>query len=156
MSAKIVTTVLAGALAAVVGTAALVRPWEGTELKPYRDLVGRLTWCTGETHGTPKSEYTRAECDALLNTSIAKHLTGVAACINKPLAQHEWVALGSWTYNVGVGAACRSTLVRKINQGRPATEWCRELFRWNRAGGKVVRGLTNRRKAEYQVCMGWK
>ncbi len=65
------------------------------------------------------------------------------------------VAFTSWAYNVGTGgAACRSTLVRLANADdlRGA---CNQLPRWNRAGGgKVVRGLSNRRGgAERALCL---
>lgn len=150
MASKARLTILAGAVAAVSGTAYFVGPWEGEALKPYRDIVGKVTWCFGETHGVPKESYTRAECRALLEDSVAKHLMGVAACITRPLKENEWVAIGSWTYNVGVSAACRSTLVRKLNAGEP---WCAELLKWDRAGGRKVRGLTLRREAEYRECV---
>lgn len=146
--------ILAGALAAVAGTAYFVAPKEGERLTPYRDVVNKLTWCYGETHGTPKPRYTHAECLALLQDSVAQHLMGVAKCINVPLKENEWVAIGSWTYNVGVGAACGSGLVRKINAGVPASGWCPELLKWDRAGGRRVRGLTLRRQDEYRVCIG--
>jgi lysozyme len=143
--------VLAGALAAAVAVAGFVAPWEGESLTPYRDVVGVWTWCNGITRGTPKERYTREECQALLRDEVAIHLRGVAKCIHQPLKQNEWVAIGSWTYNVGVGAACNSTLVRKINAGVP---WCAELLKWDRAGGRKVRGLTRRRQAEFEVCEG--
>lgn len=63
------------------------------------------------------------------------------------------MAIGSWTFNVGIGAACNSTLVRKINEGAEPEEWCRELLKWNRAGGKVIPGLARRRQAEYRECV---
>ena len=62
------------------------------------------------------------------------------------------VAVVSWSYNVGTGAACRSTLVRKANAG-DLYGACDELLRWNRAGGRVLNGLTNRRKAERAMCI---
>lgn len=151
---KVKVAVIAGALAAAAGTAALVAPWEGESLTPYRDIVGKLTWCNGITRGTPKARYTPAECKALLTDEVAIHLLGVAECINVPLKENEWVAIGSWTYNVGVGAACGSSLVRKINAGLPASAWCPELLKWDRAGNRKVRGLTRRREAEYKVCVG--
>lgn len=143
--------IVAGALAAAVAVAGFVRPWEGRSLIPYRDIVGVVTWCDGITKGAPKDKYTSAECDALLKDEIAIHLRGVAKCIHRELPEHQWVAIGSWTYNVGVQAACSSTLVRKINAGEP---WCAELLKWDRAGGKRVRGLSRRRQAEYEVCEG--
>lgn len=146
-------TILAGALAAALGTVAFVKPWEGRELEPYRDIVGVLTWCDGETSGRPKDRYTDAECDAITQNAVARHLRQFAACVNRPLRENEWVALGSWVYNVGVNAACRSTLTRKINAGAPASAWCPELLKWDRAGGRRIRGLTRRRQAEYRECM---
>ena len=149
-STKGPAAILAGALAAAGATAYFVAPWEGRSLVPYRDIVGVWTWCDGETSGIRKELYTPAECDALLTNSIAKHLRGLAKCVHVPLKQNEWIALGSWVYNVGETAACKSTLVRKINAGQP---FCAELLKWDRAGGKKVRGLTRRREAEYKVCM---
>lgn len=146
-------TILAGALAAVVATAALVGPWEGRRLSPYKDIVGVWTWCNGETAGIRKDRYTEAECDALLYDSTAKHLRGVAKCVNVPLSQNQWIAVGSWSFNVGVRAACGSSLVRKINAGLPAAMWCRDLLKWDYAGGKRVRGLSLRRQSEYEVCV---
>ena len=146
--------VLAGALAAVTACIAFYKPWEGGDvLKPYQDIVGVWTVCAGITRGVEHRPYTRAECQQLDKQETVRLLTEVAACIDKPLTEHQWVAVGSWTYNVGAANACRSTLVQKINAGRSAQEWCRELLKWNRAGGQVVRGLTRRREAEYAECI---
>jgi len=61
----------------------------------------------------------------------------------------------SWAYNVGAGAACRSTLVKKLKQTPPDYEGaCRELLRWTYAGGRVLPGLVKRREKEYRMCMG--
>lgn len=150
---RVVAIVLAGALAAVGGTVAVVAPWEGERLVPYRDIVGVWTVCYGET-SVPMRKYTRVECKEMLSDSVSQHLTGVARCISRPLEDHEWVAIGSWAFNVGVSAACNSSLVRQINAGQPAQEWCQQLLRWDRAGGKKVRGLTLRRQSEYRICIG--
>lgn len=138
--------------AAIAGSVALIAPWEGRELAPYRDIVGVWTVCYGSTNA-PMRRYTPAECDEMLATEAGEYLMGVAECIHAPVTTDQLAAITSWTYNVGVAAACRSTLIRKLNAGAPATEWCRELLRWNKAGGREVRGLTNRRKAEYEVCV---
>ncbi len=76
------------------------------------------------------------------------------ACVGDvPMHQHEWDAYVSWSYNVGTGAACRSTLVKKLKAGDyPGA--CAELLRWDKQGGMVLRGLTIRRQAEYKQCMG--
>lgn len=142
-----------GVLAFLLAAVAFIAPWEGMEKVPYRDMVGVLTWCYGETRGTPKAEYTEAECAAMLATGIGQFYDGLMRCVHTPLTQGQAVAVTSWAYNVGLGAACSSTLVRKLNAGAPADEWCRELLRWDHAGGKRVRGLTNRRQAEYRECV---
>ncbi len=142
------------AAAVIAGSIAFIAPWEGRKLEPYRDLVGVWTVCEGITRNVEQRRYSAAECDALLQKEVVVHLSELEACITPQLAVHEWVALSSWVFNVGGRAACNSTLVKQINQGWPASVWCNQLLRWNRAGGREVRGLTNRRKAEHQVCIG--
>jgi lysozyme len=83
-----------------------------------------------------------------------KFQSELKACIGDvPMHQHEWDAYVSWAYNVGTGAACRSTLVRKLKAGDyPGA--CRELLRWDKQAGKALPGLTKRRQQEYAQCMG--
>lgn len=84
---------------------------------------------------------------------ITKFEGAVKQCVTVPLHQYEYDAYLSLAYNIGSGAFCSSTLVRELNQGR-YEEACKQILRWNRAGGRVVQGLVNRRKAEYQTCVG--
>lgn len=146
------TTGLAGVLAAA---AAFVGPWEGLETRAYRDIVGVWTICYGHTEGVrPGDASTPEACASLLATDLAAYHARLAACIPGLPAQPEpvQVALVSWAYNVGTGAACASTLARLAN----AADWrgaCDQLPRWNRAGGKVVNGLTRRRAAEQALCL---
>lgn len=140
--------------AAVIALAAgIVKPWEGRELRAYRDIVGVLTICDGDTSSVrPGQVATHAECDTRLARQVMAHAAGLDACVAPELPPKVWAAFISWTYNVGVGAACKSTLVRKVNAGdlRGA---CDELMKWTRAGGRAVRGLTNRRTAERVLCL---
>lgn len=153
MKAKLAAVAAAGVIALA---ATIVKPWEGYEPEPYRDIVGVLTVCYGETQGViEQRRYTEQECAAKLHSRLGQYLQALDACIDVDLRRHEWAALLSWSYNVGSAAACKSTLVRKVNAGAGPAEFCKELLRWNRAGGKVVRGLTNRRNAEYRLCMGY-
>lgn len=147
--------VAAGAAIVALSATVLVKPWEGVSLTPYTDIVGVRTVCYGQTGPLASKSYTQAECDAMLQSELGRYLTELDACIDADLRRHEWAALLSWAYNVGTPSACRSTLVRKINAGAGPAEFCPELLRWNRAGGKVVRGLTNRRQAEFRMCMGY-
>lgn len=148
--------VTAGAGAVLAAAMLIVAPWEGRELVPYKDIVGVWTVCEGVTGQAvvPGRRYSDTECDQLTQDALGRHYRGVMACINRPITVNEAAAIVSWTYNVGVGAACSSTMIRMLNAGAPAMIWCQQLLRWNKAGGKVVRGLTNRRQAELKVCLG--
>lgn len=152
---SIKTKVIGGSIAGVLAlTAAVVKPWEGYEPEPYRDIVGVLTVCYGSTTNIERRTYTEQECSARLNSELGSYFTGISQCIKRPLREREWAAVLSWTYNVGVGAACRSTLVRRINAGEQGPGWCSELSKWTNAGGKRVQGLINRRAAERAMCEG--
>jgi len=148
----------AGLTAIAVSAAAFIGPWEGLRTTAYPDALARNipTVCYGETRGVQMGDvYTKAECDAMLAKAVQEFHDGLAKCVptlpNMP--EGVQVAFTSWTYNVGVGAACGSTLARKANAGDLAGA-CNELPRWNRAGGRTVRGLSNRRGAERELCLG--
>ena len=83
-------------------------------------------------------------------------------CVTVPLAQHEYDALVSFSYNVGRHAFCQSTLVKKLNAEDYAGA-CSELLRWRFFQGKdcalpanarLCGGLVKRREAEYRQCVG--
>jgi len=147
---------IAGALtAAGILAIALVGQWEGLRLVAYQDVIGVWTACYGETKGIqPGMRFTEQQCGVMLIDSLAEHEAGMRRCLAAPdaLPVKIYVAVLSLTYNVGVGNFCRSTLARKLNAG-DLEGACHELPKWNRAGGKVVRGLTNRREAELQLCL---
>lgn len=82
-----------------------------------------------------------------------KFAQAVRRCAPVPMYQYEFNAYVSFTYNVGEGAFCKSTLARKLNAGDYAGA-CSELLKWDKVGGNTVRGLTLRRQAEYQECIG--
>ena len=146
--------------AAVDGLAmvvAFVGGWEGLRLTAYPDpIAGNIpTVCYGETRGVKLGDsYTKAECDAMLETAVIQFESGLDRCMkpSKPLPLETKVAFVSWAYNVGIGNACKSTLVKMVNSGNIAAA-CDQLPRWNRSGGKVVQGLTNRRNAERDLCL---
>lgn len=144
--------ILAALLAGGVGGVSLIKPWEGLELQGYADPIGIPTDCWGNTHGAQVGVWrTVAECEALLDAEVRKVAHGLSQCITHPVKPHEAAALISWAYNVGTGAACGSTLVRRLNAG---AEFCSELSRWIYAGGKKWPGLVNRRAAERAMCEG--
>jgi lysozyme len=74
-------------------------------------------------------------------------------CVRVPLHQYEYDAFMSLAYNIGPGAFCGSTLVRRLNAG-DYTGACNEILRWDRFRGEPLRGLTLRRQAENRQCLG--
>jgi GH24 family phage-related lysozyme (muramidase) len=146
------------AAAALSAAVPVVAQFEGRSLSAYRDIVGVATICDGVTLGVQIGDTaSHKDCDKLLARELRTHAAGLSACViddvEAKIPRDMSVALISWTYNVGVGAACGSTLVRKLNAG-DLYGACEQLPRWNRAGGRVVRGLTNRRAAERDMCIG--
>lgn len=77
----------------------------------------------------------------------------IKRCVTVPLHQREYDAYTSLTYNIGQTAFCNSTLVRKLNAQDYAGA-CKEILRWDRFQGKPLSGLTKRRQAEFQQCVG--
>jgi lysozyme len=120
----------------------------------YQDIVGIWTIGWGTTHGVKsgdKIDPTKALQRKL--EDVQKFEGALKQCVKVPLHQYEYDAYISLAYNIGAGAFCRSTLVRKLNAGDyPGA--CSEILRWNKAGGKEVRGLTLRREREFKQCMG--
>lgn len=82
---------------------------------------------------------------------VQKYEGAVRQCVRVPLAQHEYDAYISLSYNIGTGAFCSSTLVRKLNTGDYKGA-CGEILRWDRFQGKPLPGLTARRREEYALC----
>jgi len=145
----------AGAVAAAA--ASLVAAWEGYYGNTYRDIVGVPTVCYGETEKAAveagrQRTFTKAECLSMLQQSLKKYDDGFMACVTRDIPDSVHIAGISFTYNVGIAGACRSSFVRHINRG-DFREACDALLMWNRAGGRVVKGLDNRRKAERKVCL---
>ena len=84
---------------------------------------------------------------------VQKFEGALRACVTAPLSQGEYDAYLQLSYNIGSGAFCRSTLVRKLNAGDYAGA-CQQILVWDKFKGKPLRGLTFRREREYQECMG--
>lgn len=143
-----------GAAAAVA--VALIGGFEGLRQNAYPDpATGGKPWtvCYGETLDVRKGDYhTIAECKAMLIQSLEKYANGIENCVKAPLPDDRFVALVSFSYNVGVGAACKSSVVKLINAGQTRAG-CDALMRWNKAAGITFPGLTKRRAKERELCL---
>lgn len=94
----------------------------------------------------PGTCWTQAQCDARLAQDLARYAADVSAVIRAaPTTQAQFDALVSFHYNTG--AIARAALTRRHIAGDTAGA-AREFARWNRAGGRVLKGLVRRRAAE--------
>jgi lysozyme len=82
-----------------------------------------------------------------LQQDIKSKAAAANARVSVPLFQGQFDVVVSWTYNLGEGALKSSTMLKKINAARHE-EVPGQMKRWNRAGGKVLKGLERRREAE--------
>jgi lysozyme len=146
----------AGAITAAGALAiGLIGGFEGLRLRSYPDIVHVWTVCYGETRGVkPGMKFTKKECDAKLAIALAEFETGMRACLKQPdaIPDKPYVAFLSLSYNIGTSAFCGSTVARRANAGdiRGA---CNAIPAWNKAGGRVSKGLVNRRAAERKLCL---
>ena len=98
---------------------------------------------------------TRKQASELVNRDVSRFSAAIKRCVTVPLTQGEFDAYVSLAYNIGSGAFCKSTLVKRLNAGDYAMA-CAEIKRWDKMGGRVLRGLTARRDREYRMCVGEK
>lgn len=137
--------------AAMLATAAgYTASWEGTRYDAYLDTIASppvWTICNGDTYGVTRGmRETPAGCEARLRRQILEHEARMLQCAPElwHVPAESYIAINDWGYNIGTGAACKSGLIRKIKAG-DVRGACEELSRWVFAGGKVIKGLANRR-----------
>ena len=121
-------------------------------LRTYRDPIGIVTACTGHTGPELRmgQTFTKEQCTEMLYVDLLKHAQALE-CVKRPMSDGQKAAFLSFSFNVGNGAFCSSTLVRKANAGdMPGA--CAELSRWTYAGGKQLLSLIKRRAAERKLC----
>lgn len=138
------------------GLVTVVAGFEGLRQYAYLDPVGIPTICFGSTRGVRIGQHkTLEECKNLLAEELLVARGSVHACVDVPMSKNEDKAYTSFTYNVGGGAFCKSTLVKNLNAGDRAGA-CAQLSRWvyaTKMGVKIeLPGLVNRRAEERNIC----
>ena len=132
----------------------LVAPWEGKENKAYKDIVGIPSICFGETLGVKMGDYkTDEQCEQSLAKELSSYNKAMKKHVKVSLQPYEEVAYTSFVWNLGETNFKSSTMLKKLNAGDHLGA-CNEFPKWNKAGGVEVKGLTNRRLAEREVCLG--
>jgi GH24 family phage-related lysozyme (muramidase) len=131
----------------------LIKEFEGCKLTAYQDSVGVWTIGYGWTQpvdGKPiRSGMTikRGTAERLLKIGLVSYESDVSRLVKVGLTQGQFDALVSFTYHLGARSLSTSTLLRKVNAGDYSGA-AEEFLRWNKAGSKVLNGLTRRREAE--------
>ena len=143
----------AGLTAAGLLAVTLLFNLEGIRLYVYRDVVGVHTYCVGETKDAEKKlgqRFTREQCRSILiERLIGDYEKGMRRCLTFPdiLPEKTYVAFLSFTYNVGIGGFCRSSVRRHANAG-DLKGACNALMLWVKP--KVLYG---RRNKEKKLCL---
>lgn len=132
-------------------------------LRAYLDIVGVATACDGLTgpeidaarrKGTV---FTPQQCTTMLEDALVVHADAVLACtpslrLDRPGRDYQRFAAVSLAYNIGGKGWCGSTARRRFDAGQWA-QGCDAFKLWNKAGGRVVRGLALRRAREWEGCV---
>ncbi len=140
---------------------ALIKHHEGVRSRPYRCPANLWTVGVGHLIGDGKHlpdsynrTFSEAEIDGILKSDLRRFELGVHKMLpNVPLRQHEFDALVSFCFNLGLGCFQRSTLRQALLRGNKKAAM-ESLVKYCRAGGKILRGLQIRRLDEKALFEG--
>jgi lysozyme len=132
----------------------LIKEFEGCKLKAYQCSAKKWTIGYGNTFyedGSPVltgQVITKDKAEQLFEL-IASDFSGkVAKLVPTHITPNQFGALVYFAYNCGVANLQKSTLLKKVNANHNDPSIRSEFLKWNKAGGKVLAGLTRRREAE--------
>ena len=132
----------------------LIKEFEGFRSETYRDIAGVLTIGYGTTAAAgvgivpvPGMTITKAEAEWYLQKAVDKFAAQIAKYITAPINENEFGAFVSLAYNIGPTAFRKSSALRYFNAG-DKTRAANNIRLFNKAGGKVLKGLVRRREAE--------
>jgi lysozyme len=139
----------------------LIKHHEGVRNKPYRCPAGLWTVGVGHLIGDGKSlpadwnrTFTNEEIDALLKRDLSRFELGVCKMLpSVQLKQCEFDALVSFSFNLGLGTFQRSTIRQALLRGDKEAAM-ESLVKYCKAGGKILKGLQNRRLDEKRLFLG--
>jgi lysozyme len=135
----------------------LLAEFEGFRSKPYLDSVniptigyGTIRYPNGTKVTMLDKEISKETAkEYLLDHANKIALPAINSNIKVEQTQNQIDALGSLIYNIGTGGFANSTVLKRIN-AKDSTENIKEAwYRWNKAGGSVIPGLTKRREKEF-------
>jgi len=132
----------------------IIKKFEGLKLKAYLCPAGLPTIGYGNTRYEDGSTVKLGEqisidrADKLLMHTVSQFEKQVKEMVRKDITENQLGALTSFAFNVGIGNFQLSTLRRLVNANPSNAAIRLEFMKWNKAGGKVLNGLTRRRQAE--------
>lgn len=135
----------------------LIKSFEGLRLSAYKCSANKETIGFGNTFyedGSPVKmgdTITKERADSLFELIANSFAERVRKEIKTILTDNQFSALVSISYNIGIGNLQKSTLLRKVNFNPNDPSIRAEFMKWNKAGGKVLAGLTRRREAEAKL-----
>ena len=133
----------------------LIKKFEGYSDRPYKCPAGISTIGYGNTYypnGTKVKitdpKITKEYANEILAHIADEFAADVLKLVKSKITVNQLNALTSFAYNVGVTNLAKSTLLKLVNINPNDAMIAKEFLKWNKAGGKVLNGLTNRRIAE--------
>jgi lysozyme len=123
-------------------------------LDAYLDIVKVPTACDGITKGVKMGmRFTPAQCNDLLEEELVAHAEPIIRCVPGLKGRtNQAIAAVSLSYNIGTAGVCKSSIAKLWNAG----QWragCERFPLFNKAGGRVIKGLVNRRARERAICI---
>lgn len=136
----------------------LIKSFEGFYAKPYLCPAnvatigyGTIRYPNGKKVTLSDASITKETATTYLMDNLTTYEKSVDAFCRDDINQNQFDALVSFCYNVGSTALKSSTLLKKVNANPNDPEIKFEFLKWNRGGGRVLKGLTRRREAEVQL-----
>jgi lysozyme len=133
----------------------LMHRFEGLELTSYLCPAKVWTIGYGNTYYENGNKVKQGEViteqrakELFNNVTNKDFVSKIRPLIKTQLNENQFSALVSFAYNVGTGNLSKSTLLKKVNINPKDPTIRTEFLKWNKAGGKVLSGLTRRREAE--------
>ena len=133
----------------------LIKSFEGLRLKPYLCPAkiptigyGNTFYEDGKKVTMKDPEITEQRATELLQDSLKGFEKYVDSYCRDDINQNQFDALVSFCYNLGPANLKSSTLLKKANVNPNDPTIAQEFLKWNKAGGRALKGLTKRRQAE--------
>ena len=141
--------------------AEVIKDFEGYSSEPYLCPAniptigyGNTMYANGERVTMDDSKIDKKEADKMLLDTVKSVEKQVKNVVEVKLPAHKLAALISFTYNVGIGNLSNSTLLAWVNSNPDYSQIPSQFRRWNRGGGKVLKGLIRRRESEIELWEG--